>query len=171
MTSIDDRHIVLYSTNSWLAYVIAERYYGGNHYVWCTPHFDPSSVPSIEYTVPPSSSPVEIYRNLGEDVRRVDHHSSRIAANKAGLLTGIHAKKEAGDITDDQANDIASIVDAAETRHFRPLVYVIPSALVSGRVEDVPIDQRANPLSVEYIIRRLPRRCFDVIDFNGAYHV
>lgn len=29
--------LVLYSTNTWLAYTVAERFYGGEHYVWCTP--------------------------------------------------------------------------------------------------------------------------------------
>jgi hypothetical protein len=51
--------IVLYSTSTWLAYAIAEQYYAGDHYVWCTPHFDPSSVPPISYSVPPSSSPLK----------------------------------------------------------------------------------------------------------------
>ncbi len=167
MTQSPNRHIVLYSTNSWLAYVISQRYYASDHYVWCTPYFDPSSVPSIDYTVPPSSSPAEIYRGLGEDVRRADRHSSKIAANKTGLVAGIQAKKRAGVITDEQANEIASIVEAAETRDFRPLVYVIPFTLVEDRIAGVPINQRANPLSVEFVIDKLPRHCFDVIDFNG----
>jgi hypothetical protein len=27
--------LVLYSTNTWLAYAISERYYRGLHYAWC----------------------------------------------------------------------------------------------------------------------------------------
>jgi hypothetical protein len=37
--------ILLYSANPGLAYAI--QYDGGYHSVWCTPYFDPSSVPSI----------------------------------------------------------------------------------------------------------------------------
>ena len=32
---------ILYSTNTWIAYMIAERFYRRHHYVWCTPYFDP----------------------------------------------------------------------------------------------------------------------------------
>lgn len=159
--------IVLYSASSWLAYVIAERYYGGNHYIWCTPHFDPSSVPSINYTVPPSSSPAEIYRNLREDVKRGDRHSAKIAANKAGILRGMEFKLASGDITPEQASEIASIVDAAEPQDFRPLIFVVPFILVEKSLRSVPVSQRAHPLSDEFIIDRLPREHFDVIDFDG----
>jgi hypothetical protein len=159
--------ILLYSANTWLAYIIAEQYYAGYHYIWCTRHFDPSSVPSINYTVPPSSSPAEIYRNLQEDVKRGDKHSAKIAANKAGILRGMEYKKAAGEITEDQATDIASIVAAAEPRDFRPLIFVIPFGLVQELLQKVPISQRAHPLSIEFTIDRLPRDCFDVIDFDG----
>jgi hypothetical protein len=159
--------IVLYSANSWLAYVIAERYYRGYHYVWCTPHFDPSSVPSINYTVPPSSSPAEIYRNLKEDVKRGDRHSAKIAANKAGILRGVEHKLAAGEITPEQASEIASIVAAAEAQDFKPLIFVVPFALVAKLLRTVPVSQRAHPLSDEFIIDRLPRENFDVIDFDG----
>ena len=60
--------ILLYSTNTWLAYLIAELFYNGEHFVWCTPHFDSSSVPLLNYSVPPSASPIEIYRGLRKDV-------------------------------------------------------------------------------------------------------
>ncbi len=159
--------IVVYSASSWLAYIIGERYYSGYHYIWCTPHFDPSSVASISYTVPPSSSPAEIYRNLLEDVKRGDRHSSKIAANKAGILRGVEYKMTAGEITKKRASEIASIVDAAEPRDFKPLIFVVPFALVTKLIKPVPVNQRAHPLSIEFIIDRLPREKFDVIDFDG----
>ena len=106
--------ILLYSANTWLAYAIAEHYYGGEHYVWCTPHLDPSSVPSINYTVPPSASPIEIYRGLRKDIGSGDRHSAKIAANKTGILRGVEAKRSAGLISPEIASEIASIVEAAE---------------------------------------------------------
>ncbi|MGB2602072.1 MAG: hypothetical protein WBC78_00655, partial [Candidatus Sulfotelmatobacter sp.] len=69
--------IVLYSANSWLSYAIAERYYNGEHYVWCTPAFDARSRYSQEWHVPPTSSPFEIYNSLSEEVRRGDRHSAK----------------------------------------------------------------------------------------------
>jgi hypothetical protein len=159
--------IVLYSVNTWLAYAIAEQYYADGHYVWCTPHFDPSSVPSINYAVPASSSPIEIYRGLRKDVSSGDRHSAKIAANKAGILRGMEAQRSAGRITDESAAEIASIVEAADIQDFRPLCYVIPFQLVRDRIEAVPVSQRAHPLSAEFIIRSLPRDCFDVIGVEG----
>lgn len=159
--------ILLYSANTWLAYAIAEQYYGGQHYVWCTPHFDPSGVASINYAVPPSSSPVEIYRGLRMDVTNGDRHSAKISANKAGILRGVEARRKDGDITDVAAQEIVAILDAADIRDFRPLFFVIPFSLVRDQVEPVPVSQRAHPFSAEFIIKRLSRSCFDAIGVDG----
>lgn len=160
--------IVLYSTNTWLGYKIGAEYYKGAHYVWCTPYFDASAIPSIDYSVPPSSSPSEIYRTLREDVKRGDRHSSRIAANKAGLLLGAEQRRAAGDITEEQASEILSIVGASEPSDFRPLLFVIPFGLVRDKLIKVPVGQRAHPLSVEFRVDGLTRECFDIIDLDGG---
>jgi hypothetical protein len=159
--------ILLYSVNTWLAYAIAEQYYSGLHYVWCTPHFDPSGVPSINYAVPPSSSPVEVYRGLRQDVTNGDRHSAKISANKAGILRGVEARRTHGDITEGAAAEIVAILDAADIRDFRPILFVIPFSLVRDKIEPVPVSQRAHPLSAEFIIERLPRNCFDAIGVDG----
>lgn len=155
--------ILLYSANTWVSYIIAQQYYGGEHYVWCTPYFDPKSVPSIEYTVPPSSSPIDIYLGLLEDVNRGDRHSAKIEANKAGIIRGAQHKLKTGVIGESESSDIASIVEAAEVKDFAPLIFVIPYNLVKDNLIRVPVNQRAHPLSPEFIIDRLPRNCFDVI--------
>ncbi len=160
--------LVLYSTNSWLAYIIAEEYYNGEHYVWCTPHFDASSIPSINYSVPPSSSPASIYKNLSADVSSGDLHSRNIEANKAGILKGAALKRTAGVVNSDQASDIASIAQAATTADFYPLIFVIPYGSVDDLITNVPVGQRAHPLAPEFIIDHLPRDRFDVIQLNGS---
>jgi hypothetical protein len=159
--------IILYSANTWLAYAIAERYYRGEHYVWCTPYFDASSVAPLNYTVPPSSSPIEIYRGLRKDVLNGDRHSAKIAANKAGIVRGMEAKLSVGAIDDEVATEIASVIGAADILDFRPLLYVIPFHVVRDRLRPVPVRQRAHPMSVEFIIETLPRECFDVIGLEG----
>lgn len=73
----------------------------------------------------------------------------------------------AGEITKEQASEIASIVDAAEPRDFKPFIFVVPFALVEKLIKPVPVSQRAHPLSIEFIIDKLPREKFDVIDFDG----
>lgn len=156
--------LLLYSTNTWLAYMIAERFYRGEHYVWCTPYFDSRQLPPSSIAVPPTSSPAEIYHNLLEEVRRGDRHSSKIKENRIGILRGALIKKDQGIITEKQAKDIAAILDCAETRDFRPLIYVMPYALAQARLVEVPIADRAHPLSVEYVIDQLPRSEFEVIE-------
>jgi hypothetical protein len=156
--------LVLYSTNTWLAYVIGERFYRGEHYVWCTPDFDARAMARIDQVTPPSSSPAEIYRDLHEDVGRGDEHSSKIKDNKAGILRGLAVKRSAGVISEGEQLDIVSMLDRARGRDFRPLLYVIPYERVRERVQAVPVELRAHPLSREYIIERLPRVDFDVLE-------
>ena len=156
----------MYSANSWLAYKIAQLYYGGEHYVWCTPCFSSNSVPASDYTVPPSSSPSEIYNELLEDTIRGDRHSLKITVNKAGILRGAHCKEKQQVITKSEKAEIFAAVDRAETADFRPLIYVIPFTKVAKSLELVPVTERAHPLSIEYLIKRLPRKYFDVIEFR-----
>jgi hypothetical protein len=156
--------LVLYSTNTWLAYVISEQYYSGIHYVWCTPYFDSSSVPPHDYTVPPSSSPREILFGLAEEVKRGDRHSAKIESNRSGILRGAHHNRDVGLITEVQAQEIASILDQAQVSDYRPLLYVIPFRSVEKIVKDVDVRAKAHPLSTEYVIERLPRSLFDVLN-------
>jgi hypothetical protein len=157
--------IILYSTNTWLAYNIAERFYGAEHYVWCTPYFSPRSAPPFA-SVPPTSCPLAIYRSLSNEVRAGDRHSAKIRDNQVGIATGVRAKRAEGAIDERQEDEILRIVENAQVQDFRPLLYVIPHGLVSDLLSPVPVAERAHPLSTEFLIGRLPRRCFDVIDLD-----
>ena len=44
---------------------------------------------------------------------------------------------------------------------------VIPFSLVRDKIEPVPVSQRAHPLSAEFIVKKLPRNCFDAIGVDG----
>ena len=155
--------LVLYSTNTWLAFNIAERYYRGDHYVWCTPFFNGRSDKGGAGFVPPTSCPAEIYRSLYGECRAGDRHSARIEQNRQGIIWGAEAKWNAGIISDDRQEEIASVVERAEVRDFEPIIYVMPYRRVVRLVKEVPVKDRAHPLSVEYVIESLPRRLFDVI--------
>ena len=159
--------LVLYSTNTWLAYIISQIYYGQQHYVWATPYFSSASVPSHDYTVPPSSSPSEIHGGLLKAVVSGDHHCAKIESNRIGILRGATVKAKANLITAKQRRDIFAIVERAETRDFRPLIYVIPFQSIGALIKEVSVKEKAHPLSEEYVIRNLPRSCFDVIEFSG----
>ncbi|MFL5311868.1 MAG: hypothetical protein ACJ79H_15640 [Myxococcales bacterium] len=155
--------LILYSTNTWLAYTIANRYYGEEHYVWCTPAFDPRQSAAVDVATPPTSSPSEIYHSLAAEVRRGDRHSAKIKENRTGILNGAGIKQATGIITKRQLAEISAIVRAAETRDFRPLLFLIPFVTAKQLTTKVPVGKRAHPLSVEYVIERLPRRLFDAI--------
>lgn len=134
------------------------------HWVWCSPHFDAKSVLHRD-AAPPSSTPGDIYRELREATSRGDRHNAKIAANKTGLLNGVVHKRNAGIITEQQAQEIVSAIGAAEIIDFRPLMYVIPvTDEVSRILSEAPIGSRAHPLSVEYIIESLPGELFDIIE-------
>ncbi|HEX6145006.1 MAG TPA: hypothetical protein VFZ01_19990, partial [Geminicoccaceae bacterium] len=157
--------LLLYSTQTLLAYRINQRYFQGQHWVWCSPYRGFASTAMYDSAVPPSSSPLEIYRNLHQEVRRTEHHSDRINANREGLLKGAESKLRQGVIDDATAYEIAAVLERAERADFAPLLYVIPFSLVSGQVRVVPVEHRAHPLSDEYHIEALHRDCFDVIEF------
>jgi hypothetical protein len=148
-----------------LAYKIAQRYYRQVHYVWCTPFLDPSRVARGEEAVPPTSSPLELFRSLRVEVEARDRHSHRIEENRSGILRGSNAKRQAGIIDEREERDIASIVSLAQHGDFRPLLFVIPYAGVESLLSEPSPADKAHPLSAEYIIDALPRDRFDVIEF------
>jgi len=158
------RALILYSTNTWLAFNIAERYYRGRHHIWCTPFSNGRSEKGEAGFVPPASCPWEIYRSLYGEWRAGDRHSAKIEQNRDGILRGAKANRDAGVISEAQRSEIAFIVLDAQIRDFEPLVYVIPYGRVSRLVKEVPVGERAHPLSEEYVIESLPRRLFDIIE-------
>jgi hypothetical protein len=164
---LQPHHLLLYSTQTWLAYAIAARFYGDKHYVWCTPYFNGGTQHRPEPTAyPPSSTPDDIARALRDDIGNGDQHSTKIDGNRTGLRRGAQAKHQAGIIDADQLRDIGTVIDRSVLKDFRPLVFVIPVTAAHGLVEDVAIADKAHPLSEEYIIHALPRSAFDIIDVS-----
>lgn len=158
--------ITLYSVNSWLAYKINQNYYKQMHYVWCCPFFNTKSLSSYDFSTARSSIPSEIYTELLRDVNSKDSHSAKIKDNRLGLLNGVVAKFEQGIINKKIKEELKIMISEAPTDYFFPLVYVIPYAKVSSIVESVLVKDRASFLSQEVRIRELPRKKFDVIDFQ-----
>src|SRR5215510_6977031 len=124
----EHNHLLLYSTNTRLAYTISKEYYDDSHFVWCSPYFSARSVSGYDYTNPPSSSPGEIYNRLFAEVVAGDKHSAKIEANRAGIIKGAEKKCAEGRITKKQEQVIRKIVEDAETLSFLPLLYIIPFA-------------------------------------------
>ncbi|HEX8670753.1 MAG TPA: hypothetical protein VF710_02645 [Longimicrobium sp.] len=156
--------ILLYSASTWLAYSIAERFYGV-HYAWCTAFYDGITAPR-HFNIPPTSSPAEIYLNLEEETRRGDLHSDAIKRNADGILRGAKAKLRAGAITVVQHREIKKSVTKAKIPDFRPVLYVIPFDRLEGEVPEVPVSLRAHPLSLEYRVEDLRSGLFDVLELR-----
>lgn len=155
--------LILYSTNSLLAYSIAEEFYQRTHYVWCSPFFLP---PNRLAAAPPTAIPGEIYENLWQETSRNDRHSHFIKRNKIGILRGAEAKLAEGIIDEDQQSAITEIVSLATPADFRPVLYVIPYDRTKKIIEDVPPRERAHPLSKEFRIPRLPWNAFDALELR-----
>lgn len=154
--------ILLYSTNTMLAYEINEEYYRQEHYVWCNPYYDTSSAPAGT-PLPPSSTPADIYRALYREVVGGDRHNEKIERNRNGLRNGVAAKEKSGIIDAGQKQKIIGLIENAPLKLFEPVLYVMPFALVKKLAKTVPAGDRANPLHDEYIIENLPRHCFGII--------
>ncbi|MGQ8707169.1 hypothetical protein ACUTSW_14430 [Serratia sp. TSA_198.1] len=153
---------VLYSTMTYLAYNVNKRYYGGKHYLWCTPYFG-VNIESPHFTVPPSSSPLEIYNSLKKDVDTSDIHSSKIQLNRMGIRQGASINLRLGLINKEQHDDIVEISKLSDINLFRPLLCVISRVEAIPYYKKVAIKERANPLSYEYILSDLPESVFDII--------
>jgi hypothetical protein len=160
--------ILLYSTNTLLAFRIAEKYYGQRHYVWCTPCYSASASPIASPFCPPTSAPRDIYFSLLKEVLAADRHSTKIRQNRLGLTNGARQKRLQGVITEDQFKEINALIKKAEISDFRPLLYVIPYSLVQTRLKDIPEGKRASSFSAEYLIEELPRDSFDVLELTAG---
>jgi ABC-type branched-subunit amino acid transport system substrate-binding protein len=88
--------------------------------------------------------------------------------NRVGIVRGAAAKHAAGVITTQQRDDIVSAVNAAQCYDFRPRLFVIPTAGVENLIFQPAAEDKAHPLSEEYVIKELPRSRFDVIEFGDA---
>jgi hypothetical protein len=158
--------LLLYSAGTWLAYAIAQQYYRGEHYVWCTRYFDRRDADAADGLIPPTSCPADIYHSLWDEVERGDLHSAKVKDNRVGIVRGAIEQHKARIIPTAQKREIIAIAEAAETSMFRPVIYVIPYPGVQKLVRRVAVSKRANPMAEELIIERLPRRLFGIIELR-----
>lgn len=160
-----DEPLILYSTNTWLAYAIAERFYGGVHFAWCSPVYD-GAMAARHVNIPPSSSPAELYRALWEDARRGERHSALFVSKLKGVRSGARLRTQSGEISSEVELEIGEMVRRAHPSELRPVLYLIPFDRVRDRVVPVSVADRAHPFSVEYKVSALPRSCFDLMEWR-----
>jgi hypothetical protein len=151
---------LLYSTNVYLKHWVQEKYWDGTHYVWCSEHFD--NPPGLH--LPPSANPANIYKRLKDDIAGRDTHSEKIAQQKASLVELATRWSDNGQIKPTDCEEILFKVETAAWEDWKPLIYVIPRALLEARMKPVPIAKRASSQANEYIISDLHRNEFEVIE-------
>jgi hypothetical protein len=152
----DIENPILYSTMSLVAYNVNRLYYKGLHYVWCTPYFS-SNFDSPHYTVPPSSSPFEIYKQMQNEIKGADRHGVKIRLNRLGIRKGAEAMHHRGIITESILTEISLIAKTADLGQFRPLLCVISRLEAVPYYKTVAIGKKANPMSQEFILADLPQ--------------
>ncbi|MDD9209466.1 hypothetical protein [Aeromonas dhakensis] len=162
MSLKDIKHPILYSAMTSLAFNINKQYYGDLHYMWCTPYFG-SDFDSPHFTVPPSSSPLEIYSLLKKEVDGSDLHNTKIDYNRRGIRKGASVMLQLGKITQEQHDEIVTITKIAKYQQFKPLLCVISRLEAVPYYQKVDVKDKANPLSHEYILSGLPQSAFDII--------
>lgn len=160
------RGTVLYSINVFLKFFIEQEYRHDVHYAWCSDVFDSRKAPAYSRSaqVPPTSNPVDIYRDLQDAVRKTDQHNAKITAQKTSLKALAIRWEGAGEISTSEKDEIIVMVDTASFDLWRPLLYVIPYEPVKLRVSLVPVAERAG-FGNEYIIADLQRTDFDMIEW------
>jgi hypothetical protein len=161
------KSLLYYSVNTYLSHYINTTFYNDQHYVWCSPVFDPTRLEASDprRRIPKSSSPISIYKTYQDDVTSGDLHSDAIKRNRLGLKAGATHRLQQDVIDADEYQMINDIVDAALITDFAPLIYVIPEHLVASKIRRVSVSAQANPLSAEYVVDNLMKGEFELLVF------
>jgi hypothetical protein len=157
--------LLLYSTNVYLKFMIQRQYRGDKHFIWCSEAFDSTKLSGYTFNAhtPPSSNPVDIYRELSRDVSRKDAHSAKINEQKLSLGGRAIEWHKNGEITEAQREDIMFLIKTADFSDWRPLIYIIPFDAVKSKIISVPAPNRAG-MGMEYTVSDLSASEFDVIE-------
>lgn len=158
--------LILYSTNPWMKFHLQTRFRQGKHYVWCSEYADSRAAArgSLASLVPPSSNPVEIYQELAAAVSRNDRHHAKIESIKVAYLSMSLTWVTDGSMTNAERDELAYMLEHAEMKYWRPMLYLIPRATVAGpRLQPVHPSKRAG-LGPEFIIEDLDASEFEVLE-------
>ena len=146
-----------YSTSTRLSYRITKRYFGGHFYVYCTEDYDP------EVTNPHLSSLAALYQYYRAVAEGDDRGSDKVFALRSKLKeAGLH-RRDNGEIAQASYDALAWEADNSHSRDFAPILYLIRRDAVRDRLQEVTVDKRANPDSIEYIIDGLREEEFELI--------
>lgn len=155
-----DSNKLMFSTNTLLGYLIAEKYYNHVHYAWFTTRFD------LGTSQPASSNPRAICNEILNAIASNDHHCEKLERICTGIQRGAYQKMKAGIISEQQELEIRSLVQRAKNELYllMPVVYVSHWSMLNGYAEEA--EEKASSASIEFICRELPRDAFDIIEMQ-----
>lgn len=155
-----DSHKLMFSTNTLLGYLIAEKYYNQVHYAWFTTQFDLGTLQ------PASSNPRAICNEILNAIASDDHNSEKLERIRAGIQRGAYQKMKAGIINEQQELEIRSLVQRTKNELYllMPVVYVSHWSMLNDYAEEAK--EKASSASIEFICRELPREAFDIIEMQ-----
>ena len=161
---------VLYSANPWFAVEVGAKYRNGKYFAWVCEYFDSerdAPAGSAGAMIAPSSNPRKIYEDLLHEYRGQEEHSRIIKDHRKTFKRLAKTWLAAGEITQDQHDEIVASVQANSWRIWKPVLYVISRAMIdSHRVLEVKRADRAG-YGPEYQIVDLDRNEFDIIDLSA----
>ena len=160
---------ILYSTNPWYAKEVASKFRGGNYFAWVCEYFDAGRAPSgsAGALIAPSSNPRKIYEDLLYDVNAEDRHSRIIKDHRKTFTRLAKDWLAAGEINQDQCDEIIATVRTPSWRIWKPVLYVIPRhGINASRIKEVRRKDRAS-YGPEYQILDLRDGEFDIVDLSG----
>lgn len=143
-----------YSTQTLLSHHIGIRYYGNKFYVYCSLEFDPNN--------PGSSNPAALEETFRAIVEEQDRGNPKVIVQKDALKKIAERKLREGQISKEHYDALQWEIKNTELAQFRPLIYLILKDAVKGKIRSVPIEERANPYSEEYIIEGLDEADFEI---------
>ncbi len=153
---------LLFSVNTLLAFLIAEKYYNSIHYAWFSPKFD------LGNEQPASSNPRTICNHILRSIVTKDKHCEKLDRIRRRMLEGASIKLKEGVISTSQELEIRKVIECSETdlSYMMPIIFVGTWNRLKEHCETVPIEDTASKNSREYLSRALPREFFDIVKFD-----
>jgi hypothetical protein len=152
-----------FSTNCFLSYQIAIKYFKGQLRFWASPNFG-DKFRSFT-TNPPSSSPKALFKRLSEDVMAEDEGSLKIRQVKSSLRSAAIIYYKAGKISKEDYDEILLILKRATIAAFKPLIYIVNLEKIDPvNILKPTLDIRASLFSEEIILQNILADEIKIID-------
>jgi hypothetical protein len=144
-----------YGTIPVLAWILNHYFYGGVHYAWLAESFLPPPV------TPRSSNPHNIYGELMDAWRHRDPYNHYVRGGRAGLVTGLGSKRDAGVVAGAVAARLNAVCLDIGLELFYPVVYRVDVDRIGAARKEIANSGRRG--SQEVVVADLRDGEFDLL--------